>query len=84
MSARTQAGGQASKQVGDHGADSLWRLLLATNAALLHMVAGRSTCLGTSPGTPPGSAPATKRARQRMPLPHISGSEPSELKMRML
>lgn len=28
-------------------------------------------------------APATKRARQRMPLPHISGSLPSELKMRM-
>lgn len=28
-------------------------------------------------------APATKRARQRMPLPHISGSLPSELKMRI-
>lgn len=39
----------------------------------------------TQPALPsvPLPAPATKRARQRMPLPHISGSLPSELKMRM-
>eukprot|EP00983_Pelagomonas_calceolata_P079022 1154489-Pelagomonas_calceolata.AAC.3 len=30
------------------------------------------------------STSATKRARQRMPFPHISGSLPSELKMRMV